>query len=252
MKLKIKRGLWIIFTFNLLVGIFVYWAIMSGISYRLNHPIFTDSVKTVPDLTIENKTIVHPTNASAQFLIPLGPEDIMPVYIRTDRDFVGVSVIQDGVYITRKAVSFVAGGHLRSQNELPKDGVITPKEIKNLLMRFGRWLSVAVGLTIMIVLWMFYLICVGLLGLISLIPGLRKKLSTGAVWRCSMWAYLFVVVVDYIADLFGKGLPMLAYNRIPMPFLLKLVVVVVFATILLIISAIRNKGSTTESKKKKG
>ena len=88
--------------------------------------------------------------------------------------------------------------------------------------------------------------------MISLIPALRKRLSTGAVWRCSMWAYLFVVVVDYIADLFGKGMPMLAYNGFPLPFVLKLIVVVVVATILLVISALRNKGSTTEPKKKKG
>lgn len=252
MKLKIKRGLWIVFTFNLLMGIFVYWAVMTGVTYRLNHPIFVESVKTLPDLTIKDKTIVHPIDANAQFLIPLGPEEIMPVYVRTDRDYVGVGVIQDGIYITRKAVSFVAGGRLRSQNELPEDGVITSKEVQKILLRYGRWLSVAIGLAVMVTFWILYLICTGLVGLISLIPGLRKNLSTGAVWRCTMWAYIFAIVADYIADIFGKGLPVLAYNGFPLPFILKLIIIVVLATILLVISAIRNKGSTTEFKKKKG
>ena len=69
----------------------------------------------------------------------------------------------------------------------------------------------------MLRLWIFYLLLTALVALVSLIPALRKKLAPYAVWRYAMWAFVGVLGLDFVANYFGHGLPVLTYYNFNLP-----------------------------------
>ena len=262
---KIKRGLWIVFAFNLLVGVLVWWAGCSYSNMTFKSSVLTESVRSVPDLTVKEGTIIAPLNVNTQFYIqmsPYPPTMVPPltVYVQTDRDYVGVGVIQDGIYITRKAISLIGAGNVLSQWQLrPHDGTITPAKIVDFVGSLTFWASALLGLLYMLRLWIFYLLLTALVALVSLIPALRKKLAPYAVWRYAMWAFVGVLGLDFVANYFGHGLPVLTYYNFNLPtwlgltvlffvsMFIQLAVAWLVSVIIMLISVYRNK-----NKKKKG
>lgn len=213
MKLNIKKGLWIVFTFNLLIAVVVWWAGSNVLKGAFESPIFKDFIESIPTITIENSTVKDPMNLNTSRSIGGMPL----LYIQTDRDYVGVGSIQDGIYITRKAISIFNNGAVQTQLNLPEKGLINPEKIHTYFHRFAIWAPAILGALYILRLWIFYLLLVGLTALVSLIPTIRKKLAPCSVWRYAMWAHVGVLGTDFIANYFGYGLPVLTYYNFNLP-----------------------------------
>ena len=74
----------------------------------------TSFVDSIPTIVIQDETVVEPVNMNTSR--SLGDTPLL--YIQTDRDYIGVGAIQDGIYITKKAVSVLMQGNIISQIEL--------------------------------------------------------------------------------------------------------------------------------------
>lgn len=254
MKLNIKRGLWIVFAFNLLVGAIVWWAGSNILNATFTSPAFTSFVDSIPTITIENKTVQSPLDLNTSRSLAGMPL----LYVQTDRDYVGVGAIQDGIYITRKAISIMGDGVNQVQLDLPQSGVISPEKVHTYFHRFAIWAPAILGLLYVLRLWIFYLLLVGLVALVALIPAIRKKLAPCAIWRYAMYAQVGVLGLDFIANFFGHGLPVLTYSNFNLPtwlgvtllffitMLVQLVVAWLASVIVMLIAIWRNK-----NKKKK-
>lgn len=255
MKLNIKRGLWIVFVFNLLIGGLIWWAGSSVLKSTFESPIFSEFIDSIPTITIKDKTVTNPLNLNTSRSLAGMPL----VYIQTDRDYIGVGVIQNGIYLTRKAITVFNDGETRTQISLPENGVITPEKLHTYFHRFAIWAPCLLGLLYVVRLWIFYLLLVGLTALIALIPAIRKKLAPYAVWRSAMWTHVGVLGADFIANYYGSGLPVLTYYNFELPIWLGVTILFfvsmaiqfalawLISVIILAIGACRNKG-----KKKKG
>ena len=260
MKLNIKRGLWIVFTFNLLIGAIVWWAGSSILKTTFGSPVFTDFINSIPAITIENKTVVDPLNLNTSR--SLGGMPLL--YIQTDRDNIGVGAIQDGIYITRKAISILNNATVQQTFELPEKGVINAELVHKYFHRFAIWAPALLGLLYVARLWIFYLLLAGLVALIALIPALRKKLAPYAVWRYAMWAHVGVLGLDFISSYFGYPLPMLTYYNIALPAWLNMIVLFfitmtiqlalawLVADAIMLIATLRKNKTIQSAKKKKG
>jgi len=255
MQLKIKRGLWIVFTFNLLVGAIIWWAGSSILKTGFNLPVFTDFVDSIPAITIEDKTVVSPLDMNASR--SLGGMPLL--YIQTDRDRIGVGAIQDGVYITRKAVTVFNNSTIQAELELPEKGVITPELIHKFFYKLAIWLPALIGLVYMLRLWIFYLLLVGLTALIALVPAIRKKLTPYAIWRYAAYVHVTLLTIDFIATYFGYGLPSLTYvnDNLPMwlgmlilffvTMLIQLIVAWLVSIVVVLVATYRNKNKKKKS-----
>lgn len=246
MFLKVKRGLWIVFVFNLLIGLLVFG---SGFMYSkavVESPVFVETVSDLPDLIVENKTIVKPTDLKMRFFVQISPTHVIPVYVQTDRDYVGELAVPDGLHITRKAFSLVLNGQLLAQDELSeisKTGVISGQTISKFLYRSCVLFFGVLAVLVMIFLWVFYLVLVGLAALVSLIPALHKNLSKGDVWRNVMWAYVIILTLNLIGAFWGYTLPGLLF-----PFFSEGIAIFVLAVIFMGISVWHNKKGTSKKK----
>ena len=249
MTLKIKRGLWIVFTFNLLIGAVIWWAGSSLLKGTFGSPVFTDFINSIPTITIENNTVVNPLDLNTSR--SLGGMPLL--YIQTDRDNGGVGASQDGIYITRKAISILNNGYVQTQLDLPESGVINPEKVHTYFHRFAIWAPAVLGVLYIIRLWIFYLLLVGLTALIAMIPVVRKKLVPYAVWRYAMWGHVGVLGADFIAGYFGHSLPVLTYYNFNLPIWLgitalffvsmaiQLVVAWLVSVVIMLIGICRNK-----------
>ncbi len=256
MKLKIKRGLWIVFAFNLMVGAVVWWAGSNVLNATFTSPIVTDFIDSVPTITIEDKTVVDPVDLNTSR--SLGGMPLL--YIQTDRDFVGVGAIQDGIYITRKAISFLNNGIVQQAFEFPEKGQINSELIQNYFHRIAIWAPAVLGLFYVLRLWIFYLLLVGFTALIALIPAVRRRLTACVVWRCAMWAHVGVLGTDFVCSYLGYPLPVLTYynmnlsiwtNLIALFFitmLLQLIVAWVVSVIIMLFSAKRSQKKVSKKK----
>ncbi len=213
MKLKIKRGLWIVFTFNIVVAAIVWWAGSNLLTTAFSHPVFTDFVDSIPTITVKDKTVQNPLDLNTSR--SLGNMPLL--YIQTDRDYIGVGAIQDGIYITKKAVSILNNGATQAQFELPENGIINPEKIHTYFHRFAIWAPALLSLLYIVRLWIFYFVLVGLFALFTLIPAIRKKLAPYAVWRYAAYAHVGVLSCDFIGSYFGYGLPTITYMNFNLP-----------------------------------
>lgn len=257
--LKIKRGLWIVFAFNLLVGLVVWWAAGDVLKVSIENPVMAEFVDSIPTIAIEDKTVVDPVNLNT--VRTLGGTPLL--YIQTDRDYVGVGVIHDGIYFTRKAISILNNGVLQSQLELPQTAVITSQKIHTFLHYVVVWVPVLLALLYFIRLWILYLILVGLTALIAAIPAIRKKLVPYTVWRSAACAYIAVLFFDFLAGYFGYGLPILTYQSASLPgwlgavvlffvtMLIQLAVTWIVSVVIMLITVMHGQKNKTKKEKKK-
>lgn len=249
--LKMKsRGLIVVLIFNLLISGLIWWASSNILKANFQNPIFTSFVDSIPTIVIQDETVVEPVNMNTSR--SLGDTPLL--YIQTDRDYIGVGAIQDGIYITKKAVSVLMQGSIISQIELPDEGVINPTKIHQFFGYLITWVPVVIALIYMAVLWAFYLILVGFNALVGL---LMKKYGKPApvysAWRSAMVAMLFVLIIDFAAGYFGYALPVLTIYGWPIPLFIQWIIAFVLAIALMNLEAFigNNETKTTEHKKKK-
>lgn len=249
--LKIKsRGLIVVLIFNLFISGLFWWASSNILKANFQNPIFTSFVDSIPTIVIKDETVVEPVNMNASRTLG----DIPFLYIQTDRDYVGVGAIQDGIYITRKAVTVFIQGNTLSQIELPDEGVITPQKIHQFLAYLITWVPVVIALIYMAVLWAFYLILVGFNALVGLLMKKYGKVApTHSAWRSAMVAMLIVLIIDFAAGYFGYALPVLTIYGWPVPLFIQWIIAFVLAIALMNLEAFigNNETKTTEHKKKK-
>lgn len=220
--LKMKsRGLKIVLIFNFLVAALIWWASSNVLKSTLENPIFTAFIDSVPTLTIKDNTIVNPVDLNT--VRNLGNDPLL--YIQTDRDNIGVGVIQDGIYITRKAVSVLINSNVVSQIELPEEGVISPEKIHQFFHQIIVWAPVLLALVYIGFLWIFYLALVGLTALVGLIIArFTKAIPQHSFWRCATISAVTVLLVDFAAGFMGYSLPVITYYGFPIPLLVQLLI----------------------------
>ncbi len=228
--LKMKsRGLIVVLIFNLLISCLIWFGSSNILKAGFQDPIFTSFVDSIPTIVIQDETVVEPINMNTYR--SLGDTPLL--YIQTDRDYVGVGVIQDGVYLTKKALTVFQNGNIVSQTELPDDLVITPEKMKQFFGYIITWVPVIIALCVMVLLWVFYLTLVGFSSLIGLLIKKNKQMPVHSAWRCSMIAMLVVWTADILFSFFGYTLfATFTYNGYSFP-LFQWVTALVLAVILM-------------------
>ncbi|MBE6446709.1 MAG: hypothetical protein E7021_04840 [Alphaproteobacteria bacterium] len=201
--LKMKsRGLIVVLIFTLLVSGLVWWGGNAILKANFKNPIFTQFIDSIPTIAIDDETVISPADTNTVRYLA----DTPFLFIQTDRDYVGVGVVQDGIYLTKKAVTVLANGNIISQVELPDEAVITPEKLHRYFGYIITWVPVLLALIYMGILWLFYLTLVGFSSLIGLLIKKNGQMPSHSAWRCSMMAMLIVLIIDFTAGYFGYSL----------------------------------------------
>lgn len=246
--LKMKsRGLIVVLIFNLLISCLIWFGSSNTLKANFQNPIFINFVDSIPTIVIQDETVVEPVNMNTSRSL----DDIPLLYIQTDRDYIGVGAIQDGIYITKKAVSVFINGNIVSQTELPDDAVITPAKIHQFFGYLITWVPVVIALIYMAVLWAFYLILVGFNALVVLLmEKYGKPAPTHSAWRSAMVTMLIVLIIDFAAGYFGYALPVSTiYGWLFIQWIIAFVLAIALMNLEAFIG--NNETKTTEHKKKK-
>ena len=231
------RGLRAMLIFSALVGVLLW-----GMTYIYVRKIPASAdlnafVNQLPTIVIQNGEVVEPARTNKTYAFKGHPI----FYLQTDRDEVS-RFSADGIYLTRKVFAFVGGGQLQQGAYLSGNVVVTPATLMKVIRSFVFWTPIALGLVYFTILWIFYLLVVGVSALITLIC--RFKLNKGAIWRSASFATIAVLLIDVIMSLFGYSV---GKNTYPM-------VVQLFTTlllVLLIVYGIRERKTEVKELKKK-
>ena len=229
--LKMKsRGLIVVLIFNLIISGLIWWDSSNALKANFQNPTFTSFVDSIPTIVIQDETVVEPVDLNTSR--SLG--DTPFLYIQTDRDYVGVGAIQDGIYITRKAITVLMQGNTLSQIELPDEAVINSAKIHQFFGYLITWVPVVMALIYMAILWAFYLILVGFNALVGLLmKKYGKPAPVHSAWRSAMLAMLIVLIIDFAAGYFGYALPVLTIYGFPFPLFFQWIIAFVLAATLM-------------------
>lgn len=112
------------------------------------------------------------------------------------------------------------------------------------------------GGTYLVVLWLFYLLLVGLTALITKIA--RIRLNKGAVWRMAMATTIFVFILDLVMGFTGHPFPVIIAGGYPMPLVVQFLTCLVLTVACLVLMrqkvatvVVNTKAEKKVTKKKK-
>ena len=211
--LRIKsRGLKFVLLFNLIIACLIWWGGSSMLKANFQNPIFTSFIDSIPTITVEDNTVIDPIDQNT--VIHLGAKPFL--YIQTDRDYVGVGAIQDGLYLTRKSITILEQGNTLAVIELPDDTVISSEKVHQFFRNIILWIPVIFAVICLGYLWIFYLALVGVTALTNLlIKRFGKQAPLYCVWRCSTIAMLAVLICDFTLSFLGYSIPTLTIYGYP-------------------------------------
>lgn len=231
------RGLRAVFIFSTIIAVLSWGMIHYSIKEFPNDPDLNAFVEQLPAIVIQDGIVTEPANANNVY--PFKNQPIF--YLQSDRDAVS-PLSANGFYLTRKNFSIVSDGTIQRNFPLSSTMIITPDSLMNLIRSFVFWVPVIWGVAYFIILFLFYLVVVGVSALIAKIC--RFKLNKGAVWRSASFSMIAILLIDMIMSILGYSVGQSTY-----PLLVQLLISILL--VLLILFGIRENKETPKNEKKK-
>ena len=231
------RGLRAMLIFSTLIGLLLWGTTYAFVKQVPQNSDLNAFVGQLPTIVIQNGEVVEPANTNKAYTFKGRPI----FYLQTDRNEIA-QFSPDGIYLTRKLFAFVGGGQLQQGTYLSGTTTVTPDLIMKVIRSFVFWTPIILGVVYFAILWIFYLLVVGVSALISLIC--RFRLNKGAIWRSASFATIAVLLIDIVMSMFGYSV-----GRSTYPMVVQLITCVLL--VLLIVFGIRERAETKNEVKKK-
>ena len=228
------RGLKAVFIFSTIIAFLTWGMVHYSIKELPNDPDLNAFVEQLPAIVIQDGIVTEPANANNVYTF----KNLPIFYLQSDRDVVS-PLAASGFYLTRKNFSVVSNGTVQRSFLLSNAMTITPDSLMKLIRSFVFWVPVVWGLFYFIILYLFYLVVVGITALIAKIC--RFKLNKGAIWRATSFSTIIILLIDIVMSILGYSVGGRTY-----PMLVQLLMTILL--VLLILFGIREN---KEEKKKK-
>ena len=193
------RGLRAMLFFSILVGISLWGVIYTPLKNIPQNKALNQFIDQLPTIVLEEGVVVEPADTNASYTFNGQPI----FFIQTDREDVA-PLSATGIYLTRTNIAFVSDSHVQQISSLTGSTIITHDTIIGIIRSIVNWTPVILALVYFLVLWLSYLIVVGVSSLI--VKACRFKLSKGAIWRSATFSTICVFLLNVAMGFKGYGL----------------------------------------------
>ena len=201
-------GLKAILVFSVFIAVLL-WGMTYSILYSVpNNPDLNQFLNQLPAITIQDGQVITPAHANTAYSFKGHPV----FYLQTDKDEVSPFSV-DGFYLTRHAFSVVSDGQVRTRIPLSTNTTVTPENIMSVIRSFVLWAPILLAVFYFAILWIFYLVVVGVSALILAVTGLilKFKFDAGTIWRSASFSSIAILLLDIIMGFFGYSIGRMTY-----------------------------------------
>lgn len=214
------RGLRSMLIFSILIGLLTWGIAYYSIKELPQNTELNAFIEQLPTIVIQDGIVTEPANVNNSYSFENQPI----FYLQSDRDTVSL-LSANGFYLTRKHFTVIANGEVKSDFLLKNTITITHASIVDAIRTFVFWLPIIWGIIYFTIIWLYYLIVVGISSLIIWIG--RFKLNKGTIWRSASFAAISILLIDISVSAFGYSIGYSAYPLLIQLFLSILLVLLI-------------------------